>query len=152
MELEKADANSYIDDMIAVLKDGKKLVNRKDAQDAVKKLEELKNDDFIITTENMKKVIQDIREGLATKEDCDELKMKISALESLMSEQTEEMKRLKTDDSAQKEQSDYEKSKLDLQRRLIEHYREDIYYACLHFHNNKRVICMTLMMCTLDQE
>ncbi|XP_053405567.1 uncharacterized protein LOC123566697 isoform X2 [Mercenaria mercenaria] len=77
MELEKADANSSIDDMIAVLKDGKELINRKDAKDAVKKLEE-------------------------------------------------EMKRLKTDDSAQKEQSDYEKSKLDLQRRLIEHYREDI--------------------------
>ncbi|XP_053405522.1 uncharacterized protein LOC123566657 [Mercenaria mercenaria] len=79
MELEEADANTYIDDMIAVLQDGKELINRKDAQDAVKKLEALKNEDFIVTTENMKKVLGDIREefenikrsteGLATKDD-----------------------------------------------------------------------------------
>ncbi|XP_053405540.1 uncharacterized protein LOC123522844 [Mercenaria mercenaria] len=136
MELEEAVANTYIDDMIAVLQDGKELINRKDAQDAVKKLEELKNEDFIVTTENMKEVLEDIREeirnmkqtteGLATKDDCDDLKMKISALESLVCEQTEEIQRLKTDDSAQKEQSEYEKSKLELQKSLIEFYREGI--------------------------
>ncbi|XP_053405440.1 uncharacterized protein LOC123522960 isoform X2 [Mercenaria mercenaria] len=40
MELEETEANSYIDDMIAVLQDGKELNNRQDAKDAVKKLEE----------------------------------------------------------------------------------------------------------------
>ncbi|XP_053405052.1 uncharacterized protein LOC123522820 [Mercenaria mercenaria] len=137
MELEEADANRYIDDMIAVLEDGKELISRKDAQDAVKKLEELKNDDFIITTENMEKVLGDIKEelmeamrksteGLATKDDCDDLKMKMSTLESLMSEIMEEIKRPKTDDFAKKEQSDYEKSKLELQTSLIEFYSEDV--------------------------
>ncbi|XP_053405051.1 uncharacterized protein LOC123522859 [Mercenaria mercenaria] len=136
MELEEADANTYIDDMIAVLQDGKELIHRKDAQDAVKKLEELKNEGFIVTTENMQKMHGDVgkefgnlrisTERLATKDDRDDLKKKLSALESLLSEQAEEMKRLKTDDSAQKKQPEYEKSKLDLQRRLIEFYREDL--------------------------
>ncbi|XP_045156245.2 uncharacterized protein LOC128545985 [Mercenaria mercenaria] len=54
------------------------------------------------------------------------LEMKMISLESLINEQTKEIKRLKTDDSAQKEQSEYEKSKLELQKSLIEFYREDI--------------------------
>ncbi|XP_045156272.2 uncharacterized protein LOC123522858 [Mercenaria mercenaria] len=132
MELEEADANTYIDDMIAVLQDGKELNNRKDAQDAVKKLKELKNEDFIVTTENTENVLDEIRnvrkstESLATKDDCGNLKRSISALGSHMSEEMEEMKRLKTDGSSQKEQSDYEKSKLELQTMLIEYYKEDI--------------------------
>ncbi|XP_053405442.1 uncharacterized protein LOC123522959 isoform X2 [Mercenaria mercenaria] len=77
MELEETEANSYIDDMIAVLQDGKELNNRQDAKDAVKKLEE-------------------------------------------------EMKRLKADVSSQQEPPDYERSKLELQTRLIEFYRENI--------------------------
>ncbi|XP_053405069.1 uncharacterized protein LOC123566670 [Mercenaria mercenaria] len=39
MELENA--NTYIDDMIAVLQDGKELIYRKDAKEAVKKLQEV---------------------------------------------------------------------------------------------------------------
>jgi hypothetical protein len=39
MELEAVDANSYIDEMIAVLQDGKELVYRPEAQQAVKKLQ-----------------------------------------------------------------------------------------------------------------
>ncbi|XP_053405594.1 uncharacterized protein LOC123565435 [Mercenaria mercenaria] len=138
MELEEADANSYIDDMIAVLQDGKELINRKYAQDAVKKLEALNNEKFIITTENMEKVLGDIREemenvkksteGLATKDDYEDLRRKFSALESVMSEQVKEMKRLKADDSAQKElgRSDYEKSKLDFQRKIVDLYRKSL--------------------------
>ncbi|XP_053405586.1 uncharacterized protein LOC123566720 isoform X2 [Mercenaria mercenaria] len=138
MELEKADANTYIDDMIAVLQDGKELINRNDAQDAVKRLEELRNEKFIITTENMEKVLGDIREemenvrksteGLATKEDCEDLKRKFSALESLISEQAKDMERLKADDSVQKDlcRSNYEKSKLDFQKKLVNLYRQSL--------------------------
>ncbi|XP_053405609.1 uncharacterized protein LOC123564723 [Mercenaria mercenaria] len=56
MELEEAEANAYIDDMIAALQDGEELKNRQDAQDAVNKLEELKNGDFNITTQGGKGV------------------------------------------------------------------------------------------------
>ncbi|XP_060573238.1 uncharacterized protein LOC132731129 [Ruditapes philippinarum] len=41
MELEESEANSYIDDMIAVLQDGKELLHRSDAQIAVKKLQDV---------------------------------------------------------------------------------------------------------------
>ncbi|XP_060556706.1 uncharacterized protein LOC132717290 [Ruditapes philippinarum] len=41
MELEESEANSYIDDMIAVLKDGKELFQQSDAQIAVKKLQDV---------------------------------------------------------------------------------------------------------------
>ena len=41
MELEETEANSYIDDMVIVLQDGKELVNHPDAQQAVKNLLEV---------------------------------------------------------------------------------------------------------------
>jgi hypothetical protein len=41
MELEERDANSYIDDMIAVLQDGKELVYHHAAQQAVGKLQDV---------------------------------------------------------------------------------------------------------------
>jgi hypothetical protein len=41
MELEESKANCYIDDMIAVLQDGKELVHRQDAQQAVWKLQDV---------------------------------------------------------------------------------------------------------------
>jgi hypothetical protein len=41
MELEESKANCYIDDMIAVLQDGKELVHRQDAQQAVGKLQDV---------------------------------------------------------------------------------------------------------------
>ncbi|XP_045156234.2 uncharacterized protein LOC123522836 [Mercenaria mercenaria] len=133
MELEETEANSYIDDMIAVLQDGKELNNRQDAKDAVKKLEELKNKDFIITTENEAQLLRDVAEeirdmletfenkteDLATKEECDRLKKQLSELKK-------EMKRLKAYVSSQQEPLDYEQSKLELQTMLIKHYREDI--------------------------
>ncbi|XP_045216939.2 uncharacterized protein LOC123566694 isoform X2 [Mercenaria mercenaria] len=57
MQIEEAGANNYIDDMIAVLQDGKELNKRQDAQAAVKKLLELKKDDFIITTKSEANVV-----------------------------------------------------------------------------------------------
>jgi hypothetical protein len=41
MELKESEANSYIDDMIGVLQDGKELLQRSDAQMAVKKLQDV---------------------------------------------------------------------------------------------------------------
>jgi hypothetical protein len=41
MELEESEANTYLDDMIAVLQDGKELLHRSDAQIAVKKLQDV---------------------------------------------------------------------------------------------------------------
>ncbi|XP_060585902.1 uncharacterized protein LOC132741690, partial [Ruditapes philippinarum] len=40
MELDESEANTYLDDMIAVLQDGKELLQRSDAQIAVKKLQD----------------------------------------------------------------------------------------------------------------
>jgi hypothetical protein len=41
MELEESEANTYLDDMIAVLQDGKELLQRSDSQIAVKKLQDV---------------------------------------------------------------------------------------------------------------
>jgi hypothetical protein len=41
MELEERDANSFIDDMIAVLQDGKELLHHHAAQQAVGKLQDV---------------------------------------------------------------------------------------------------------------
>jgi hypothetical protein len=41
MELEETAANSYIEDMIAVLQDGKELIHHQAAQRAVKKLQDV---------------------------------------------------------------------------------------------------------------
>jgi hypothetical protein len=41
MELEESEANSYIDDMMGVLQDGKELLQQSDAQIAVKKLQDV---------------------------------------------------------------------------------------------------------------
>jgi hypothetical protein len=41
MELAESEANNFIDDMIAVLQDGKELLQRSDAQIAVKKLQDV---------------------------------------------------------------------------------------------------------------
>jgi hypothetical protein len=47
MELEESEANTYIDDMIAVLQDGKELLQQLDAQMAVKKLQDVSvNNEF----------------------------------------------------------------------------------------------------------
>jgi hypothetical protein len=42
MELEESNANAYLDDMIAVLQDNKELAHREDAQQAVRKLQDVR--------------------------------------------------------------------------------------------------------------
>ncbi|XP_053405517.1 uncharacterized protein LOC128558976 isoform X2 [Mercenaria mercenaria] len=145
MKLEKVRLDTYIDGMIAVLHDGKELKGKQYVQDTVKKLEELKNEDFIITSQrrecqivladmktlkkNIDKGLEDINnsiEGLATKDACEKLERQISTLESIVSKLTEEVKRLGTDNSADKEQSNYENLKKDLQKRLIKLYKKDV--------------------------
>ncbi|XP_060568194.1 uncharacterized protein CXorf38 homolog, partial [Ruditapes philippinarum] len=84
MELEESEANSYIDDMIAVLQDGKELLQQPDAQIAVKKLQDLKKKDFIVTTEGFEDILGQIKdemskvlkstENAATKEEYEDLK------------------------------------------------------------------------------
>ncbi|XP_060580016.1 uncharacterized protein LOC132736818 [Ruditapes philippinarum] len=63
MELEESKANCYIDDMIAVLQDGKELLHRQDAQQAVVKLQDLKKKKFIITTENVNGIMTQIKKN-----------------------------------------------------------------------------------------
>ncbi|XP_060556500.1 CAP-Gly domain-containing linker protein 1-like isoform X2 [Ruditapes philippinarum] len=99
MELEESEANSYIDDMIAVLQDGKELLQQPDAQIAVNKLQDLKKKDFIITTESFDEILREIKEELAkilkstesaaTKEEYDDLKKKLIDLEAKMSGEKE---------------------------------------------------------------
>ncbi|XP_060575296.1 uncharacterized protein CXorf38 homolog [Ruditapes philippinarum] len=88
MELEESEANTYLDDMIAVLQDGKELLHRSDAQIAVKKLQDLKKKDYIITTEGFEDILGQIKEEMskvlkstenaATKDEYEDLKNKLS--------------------------------------------------------------------------
>ncbi|XP_060573591.1 uncharacterized protein LOC132731427 [Ruditapes philippinarum] len=71
MELEESKANTYIEDMIAVLQDGKEIVHRQDAQQAVLKLQELKKKDFVITSESK----DEMSENVAAEEEHEELKV-----------------------------------------------------------------------------
>ncbi|XP_060567682.1 uncharacterized protein LOC132726380 [Ruditapes philippinarum] len=97
MELEESEANSYIDDMIVVLQDGKELLQRSDAQIAVKKLQDLKKKDFIISTESFEEILRQIKEEMAkvlkstenaaTKDEYDDLKKKLLDLETKMSDE-----------------------------------------------------------------
>ncbi|XP_060607201.1 uncharacterized protein LOC132759454 [Ruditapes philippinarum] len=100
MELEESEANTYLDDMIAVLQDGKELLQRSDSQIAVKKLQDLKNKDFIITTESFEEILRQIKEEMAkvlkstesaaTKEEHDDLKNKLLDLETKVSKVNDE--------------------------------------------------------------
>ncbi|XP_060581723.1 uncharacterized protein LOC132738274 [Ruditapes philippinarum] len=127
MELEESEANSYIDDMITVLQDGKELVYNQAAQQAVGKLQDLKKEDFIITTESFDEILNQIKEATgnaATTEEYDELKNKISGLESQIERANEEIKRLNEKDSPQQKELEYEKAKSELQGDLIKFYRK----------------------------
>ncbi|XP_060561469.1 uncharacterized protein LOC132721222 [Ruditapes philippinarum] len=195
MELEESKANCYIDDMIAVLQDGKELVHRQDAQQAVVKLQDLKKKNFIITTEGFEDILREIKdemskvlkstENSATKDEYDdlkkklieletkmsdeqkgklenekelaelkktitdlkkklleletkmskvndenlenaELKKKLGVLETLVSEQKEEMANIKTETSSGQSQAEYDQAKLGCRTQLIEHYRSDV--------------------------
>ncbi|XP_053381339.1 uncharacterized protein LOC128549108 [Mercenaria mercenaria] len=50
MELEDTEVNGYIDDMIELLEDEQEIKHTPESKDAVKKLQELKHEDFIIST------------------------------------------------------------------------------------------------------
>ncbi|XP_060560098.1 uncharacterized protein LOC132720119 isoform X2 [Ruditapes philippinarum] len=126
MELEESEANSYIDDMIGVLQDGKELLQRSDAQIAVKKLQDLKKKDFIITTEGFEEILRQIKEEMEnapTKEEYEELKNK---LETQMFKLKEEIKRLKVEDSPKQKQLEYEKAKSEWRKELIEQYHKTL--------------------------
>ncbi|XP_060572171.1 uncharacterized protein LOC132730295 isoform X2 [Ruditapes philippinarum] len=148
MELEESEANTYLDDMIAVLQDGKELLHRSDAQIAVKKLQDLKKKDFIITTEGFEEMLRQIKEEMTKirksseeneglkneltelkeqmtkeKEEAEkihtELERKFTALET---ELKEEIKRLKVEVSPQQKQLENEKAKSEWQKELIASY------------------------------
>ncbi|XP_060590980.1 kinesin-like protein KIF20B isoform X1 [Ruditapes philippinarum] len=98
MELEESKANCFIDDMIAVLQDGKVLLHRQDAQQAVRKLQDLKKKDFIITTEDFEDILRQIKDEMAkvlkstenaatkSEEEYEDLKNKLTELKAQMSE------------------------------------------------------------------
>ncbi|XP_060587699.1 uncharacterized protein LOC132743187 isoform X2 [Ruditapes philippinarum] len=133
MELEESEANSFIEDMIAVLQDGKELLQRSDAQIAVKKLQDLKNKDFIITTKSFEEIMRQIKEEMVkvqkstenapTKEEYEKLKNK---LEIQISNLKEEIKRLTEEDSPQQKQLEYEKAKSEWRKKLIEWYHKTL--------------------------
>ncbi|XP_060557558.1 uncharacterized protein LOC132717964 [Ruditapes philippinarum] len=124
MELEESEANTYLDDMIAVLQDGKELLHRSDAQIAVMKLQDLKNKDFIITTESFEEILRQIKEEMAkvlkstesaaTKEEYDDLKKKLIDLEAKMSDE----KKGKLEN--EKELAELKKTSSALKKKLLE--------------------------------
>ncbi|XP_060584309.1 uncharacterized protein CXorf38-like [Ruditapes philippinarum] len=124
MELEESEADTYLDDIIAVLQDGKELLQRSDAQIAVKKLQDLKNKDFIITTESFEEILRQIKEEMAkvlkstesaaTKEEYDDLKKKLIDLEAKMSDE----KKGKLEN--EKELAELKKTSSALKKKLLE--------------------------------
>ncbi|XP_060588327.1 uncharacterized protein LOC132743781 [Ruditapes philippinarum] len=149
MELEESKANCYIDDMIAVLQDGKELIHQQDAQQAVGKLQDLKKKEFIITTEDFEEILTQIKEEMrtenaATKEEFEVLTSKLTELKAQMSEaekertelkrrftvheteQKEEIKRLKVESSPQQKQFEFEKAKSEWREKLIEQYQKTL--------------------------
>ncbi|XP_053405589.1 uncharacterized protein LOC123544632 isoform X2 [Mercenaria mercenaria] len=144
MELEEAKANTYIDDMIAVLQDGKALINRKDAQDAVLKLDELKKANFIITTRSEAGVVHDAvqsisdtikefgnkvqqkLENVPTTYDVGCLETRVTMLETDMAAVKEKVTKLETAHSFQWDQYNYIKSKLAFQETLMSLYQQSL--------------------------
>ncbi|XP_060575488.1 uncharacterized protein LOC132732965 [Ruditapes philippinarum] len=130
MELEESEANTYLDDMIAVLQDGKELLQRSDAQIAVKKLQDLKKKDFIINTEGFEEILRHIKEEmrkvLKSTENAatqyDDLKKKLIDLETNMSDQKKgklehenelaELKKTITEEKKEKLEMEIEQDKL----------------------------------------
>ncbi|XP_053383171.1 uncharacterized protein LOC123541325 [Mercenaria mercenaria] len=138
MELEENDANRYIDEMIAVLQDGKELNNRQDTKNAVKKLQDLKKDNFIVTTKNEADVckagieslnakiavLSETLENAATTEAVQDLETRVKTLEEYMAEVREELKDLKTDRASKQDLYAYIKRKLEYQTELICYYKK----------------------------
>ncbi|XP_053402872.1 uncharacterized protein LOC123548605 [Mercenaria mercenaria] len=75
MEMEDSKLNECIDDIITILEDEKELKARQDAQKAVCKLKELKQESFIITTHNEAEVCRDALASITKK--SEELKQTI---------------------------------------------------------------------------
>ncbi|XP_053372845.1 uncharacterized protein LOC128546391 [Mercenaria mercenaria] len=59
MEMEDIEVDEHIDNMIAVLEDGKELLHRQESQDAVIKLKELKNSSIVISAQDEALVIKE---------------------------------------------------------------------------------------------
>ncbi|XP_053388374.1 uncharacterized protein LOC123550235 [Mercenaria mercenaria] len=99
MEVEDSDMNMYLDDMIAVLQDGKELIKRHEAQAGVQKLLELKGKDFVITSTDedevksdmatLSKMEQELKLKLETAKN--ELDLKGSALEKRIDQRLKEV-------------------------------------------------------------
>ncbi|XP_060601436.1 uncharacterized protein LOC132754765 [Ruditapes philippinarum] len=111
MELEETEANSYICDMISVLQDSKELVHHPASQQAVRKLQDLKTKDFIITTEGVGEILRQIKETAVTKDEYEELKNRITDIETQLSKEKEVNQRLKIEDARQQKQLEYEQAK-----------------------------------------
>ncbi|XP_053375631.1 uncharacterized protein LOC128547317 [Mercenaria mercenaria] len=144
MQLEEAVANSYIEDMIAVLQDGKELKNRQDSQCAVQNLLKLKNEDFIISTksevevvhaavqsvsstmEEFEKKLREKLENVPTTENVTDLETRVTLLELDMDTVKEEIKELKIARSIQRDRHDYIKSKLEFQEQLMNLYKHSL--------------------------
>ncbi|XP_045191840.2 uncharacterized protein LOC123548556 [Mercenaria mercenaria] len=75
MEMEGTKLNECIDDIIEILEDEKELKARHDAQEAVLKLKQLKQENFIITTHNEVEVCRDALTYITNK--AEELKQTI---------------------------------------------------------------------------
>ncbi|XP_053401747.1 uncharacterized protein LOC123549072 [Mercenaria mercenaria] len=75
MEMENTKLNACIDEIIAILEDEKELKARHDAQSAVVKLKQLKQENFIITTHNEVDVCREALTSITN--DAEELKQTI---------------------------------------------------------------------------
>ncbi|XP_060573104.1 uncharacterized protein LOC132731021 [Ruditapes philippinarum] len=155
MELEESKADCYIDDMMAVLQDSKELVHRQDAQQAIGKLQDLKQKDHAITIECSEEILKQIKdemtkmweftENAAAEEEYEELKNKFIELEGQLAKEREgqleagkEQKRKFTEPEAvitekiqeirleQQKHLEYDKKKSEWQKELIASYCKNL--------------------------
>ncbi|XP_053382390.1 uncharacterized protein LOC123540685 isoform X1 [Mercenaria mercenaria] len=68
MEIEDTDIANYIDDMIELLQDYKEMKDRQESKNAVKKLLELKQEKFVITTTDEMEVRRNAMDAIEEKE------------------------------------------------------------------------------------
>ncbi|XP_053383433.1 uncharacterized protein LOC123543917 [Mercenaria mercenaria] len=112
MELEDTDIANYIDDMIELLQDDKEIKDRQESKEAVKKLLELKQEKFVITTtdemevrriamaaieqkeKNLEQRIVDAANEIGAKTDESEKQIKVigSAIKNELAQKRVEMK------------------------------------------------------------
>ncbi|XP_053373330.1 uncharacterized protein LOC128546563 [Mercenaria mercenaria] len=87
LEMEETEVNDIINNMIAVLEDGKEFLNRPESKAAVKKLKELKNSDFVIST---------LSEAETIKDAIAEIDLKESELKEIIHDATDTIKLTET--------------------------------------------------------